>query len=142
MTITELRPGTKDEDHPRRFEVFTGSGRRRDWSEEEKALIVEESYSFKQSVRAVARRHGLSPSQLFSWRRIARERQEPDPMFVPAIVEPPEGAKSKIPRSPSRQSCSTVPAIVLTVDKMTVKIAAHADAAIIAAVIQALKASL
>ncbi len=85
MTITEHAPGTKD-DRPQRFEVFTGSGRRREWSDEEKALIVEESYSPGQSVCAVARRHRLSPSQLFSWRRLARERQDTDLPFVPAVV--------------------------------------------------------
>ncbi len=94
MTITELTHGTKDEDRPQRFEVFTGWGRRREWSDEEKALIVEESYSSGQSVCAVARRHGLSPSQLFSWRRLARERQDTDPPFVPAVVEPAERVKS------------------------------------------------
>ncbi|WP_245412373.1 transposase [Notoacmeibacter ruber] len=43
----------------RRFEVFTGAGRRRDWSDEEKVAIVAESYSGLESVCAVARRHGL-----------------------------------------------------------------------------------
>lgn len=53
----------------RRFEVITGAGRRRRWSEEEKAEIVAESLDAETSISAVARRHGLHPNQLFGWRR-------------------------------------------------------------------------
>jgi len=52
-----------------RLEVFTGAGRRRTWSAEDKALIVAEILASGDSVSAVARRHGLSPQQLFGWRR-------------------------------------------------------------------------
>jgi transposase len=47
----------------RRLEVFTGAGRRRRWSAEQKARIIAESYAKGDSVCAVARRHGLSPQQ-------------------------------------------------------------------------------
>ena len=70
MTISELTLKTRDEESARRFEVFTGTGRRRDWSDEEKAQIVSESYSTDVTVCAVARRHGLSPQQLFTWPRL------------------------------------------------------------------------
>ena len=50
----------------RRIEVFTGAGRRRNWSVEEKAAIVAESYSSGDTVCGVARRHGLTHSQLFA----------------------------------------------------------------------------
>lgn len=56
-----------------RFEVFTGAGRQRVRSAEDKAVIVAESFSGRETVCAVARRHGLSPSQLFAWRRLMRE---------------------------------------------------------------------
>jgi transposase len=56
----------------RRLEIFTGAGRRRSWSAEQKAQIVDESLSGRESVCAVARRHGLTPQQLFTWRRQAR----------------------------------------------------------------------
>src|SRR2546423_9168666 len=57
----------------RRLEVFTGTGRRRKWSHEDKARIVAEIMASGDSVCAVARRHGLSPQQLFGWRRQLRE---------------------------------------------------------------------
>jgi transposase-like protein len=56
----------------RRIELITGAGRRRRWSSEDKARIVEESLANGVSVSEVARRHGLSPQQLFAWRREAR----------------------------------------------------------------------
>jgi transposase-like protein len=57
-----------------RVEVFTGTGRRRAWLHEEKARIVAEIASSGDSVCAVARRHGLSPQQLFGWRRRRHRR--------------------------------------------------------------------
>src|SRR5437763_1403601 len=66
----------------RRIEVFTGAGRRRSWSGEEKAAIIAESYGAGETVCAVARRHGLTPQQLFAWRRLAalvRETMRTDP---------------------------------------------------------------
>ena len=62
----------------RRIELFTGEGRRRAWSDAEKAAIVAESYASEETVCGVARRHGLTPQQLFTWRRIAR-RERPQP---------------------------------------------------------------
>lgn len=56
----------------RRIEVITGTGRRRPWSQNDKARIVIESLKPGVNVSEVARRNGLSPQQLFGWRREAR----------------------------------------------------------------------
>lgn len=48
----------------RRIELITGTGRRRRWSEDDKARIVVESLRSGANVSEVARRHGLSPQQL------------------------------------------------------------------------------
>jgi len=53
-----------------RLEVISTGARRR-WTLGEKRRIVAESYSAP--VSATARRNGLSASQLFNWRRLARE---------------------------------------------------------------------
>ncbi|WP_245509625.1 transposase [Bradyrhizobium vignae] len=50
-----------------RLEVVD-TGRRRRWSEEEKARIVLESLSEPRLVAATARRYGLSRSLLVTWR--------------------------------------------------------------------------
>lgn len=53
-----------------RVEVITSVQRRRRWSAEEKAAIVQETWAPKMSVSLVARRHGIAPNQLFTWRRL------------------------------------------------------------------------
>ena len=73
----------------RRLEVITGAGRRRRFSADDKARIIEETLVPGAVVSDVARRHGLSPQQLFTWRRQARrpaaEGAETEaPSFVPA----------------------------------------------------------
>ncbi len=50
-----------------------GVQRRRRWSPAEKMAMVEETYAPGASVSFVARRHGVAPSQLFAWRRLAAE---------------------------------------------------------------------
>ena len=64
----------------RRFEVINGALGRRRWSTDERARILEETLAPGVSVSAVARRHGLTPQQLFTWRREARKRLEAEPL--------------------------------------------------------------
>src|ERR1051325_2646078 len=49
-----------------RVEVITSVQRRRRWSAEEKARIVQETYAPGMSVSLVARQHGVAPNQLFT----------------------------------------------------------------------------
>jgi len=74
-----------------RLDVITTGARRR-WTLEEKQRIVAESFNGPRMTSATARRHGLSPSQLFTWRRQAREGKlaagDAGPAFVPAIIGP------------------------------------------------------
>ena len=56
-----------------RVEVLEGPTGRRSWPDEVKARIVSESFEPGAKVSAVARRHGLAPQHLTSWRRAARE---------------------------------------------------------------------
>src|SRR3954468_9941457 len=78
--------GTSD-DGFRRLEVITGVGRRRRWTEEEKAWIVAESLDPATTTSAVARRYGLHPSQLFVWRQqLAAPAAREAPRVVPGAV--------------------------------------------------------
>jgi transposase len=75
-----------------RLEVITGTGRRRRFSDADKIRIIEETLAAGAVVSEVARRHGLSPQQLFGWRRQARQSIVPStdtqvPRFVPAVIE-------------------------------------------------------
>jgi transposase len=137
MSISELKHMPEP---VRRVEIFTGAGRRRTWSPEEKAAIVAESYGEGASVCAVARRHGLTPQQLFTWRRQARQPAEDLPtMFVPAVVE---GAQPEPAPAPKRRARRRSPAsgIEFEIDGVEVRVGADANPRAIAAVIQALKA--
>ena len=64
-------------------EIFRGQARRR-WSEEDKRRLVAETIGPGATVHGVARRRGVSPSQLFAWRKLYRvgagiERAVPTP---------------------------------------------------------------
>ena len=67
-----------------------GTERRRRWSLQDKLQIVEETMQPDVTVSEVARRHGLAPSVVFTWRRFAREGRLGDtgPAFVPVEITP------------------------------------------------------
>ncbi|HTV30238.1 MAG TPA: transposase [Xanthobacteraceae bacterium] len=129
----------------RRIEVFTGAGRRRSWSVPEKAAIIAESYGAGETVCAVARRHGLTPQQLFTWRRMARlSISASPPIFVPAVVETPEpeppATAVATPRR-ARRRRSKDDGIELEIAGVEVRVGADAKPRTIEAVIRALKAT-
>lgn len=99
MTISELT--AKSSDEVQRFEIFTGAGRRRGWDDDKKARIIAESYVAGESVSGVARRHGLSPQQLFTWRRLARRKAQAGEAsealeFAPVVVQAPGSGSSTV----------------------------------------------
>jgi transposase len=119
MSDTELMPKSEP---VRRLEIFTGAGRRRSWSAEQKVEIVAESLAGA-SVSAVARRHGLTAQQLFTWRRqmrgqsvVGKERLS----FASVVV-------------------SAVP-IEIELGGATIRVPAGSDAVTLRAVLQAVKA--
>ncbi len=130
---------------PRRIEVINGAGGRRRWSVDEKARIVEETLDPGAIVSEVARRHGLSPQQLFGWRRDARRPEraaEGLVAFVPAVVVTPTSVASRPePRVRRRRSSRMASGgIELEIGGVAVRVGADASPKAIAAVIRALKA--
>lgn len=130
----------------RRIEVINGFGGRRRWSADDKACIVEETLAPGAVVSEVARRHGLSPQQLFGWRRDARlpEEARREPVaFVLAVValtadqEPASRPELRGPRARRRSFAS---GIELEIDGVVVRVGPGASPKAIAAVIRALKA--
>ena len=97
-------------------EIITGRGRRRRWSVQDKMRIVAESNEPGLMIRAVAARHGVCESLVFTWRRQAREGLlGPDlvsPVFVPvqalASASTAVGPLDERPRpaSPSRSAAA------------------------------------
>ena len=99
-------------------------------------------------VSEIARRHGLTPQQLFGWRRAARRSTEVSdhvgsPRFVPAVVEEPKPKPVRKRRKPRRASRSgDAPGIIeMEIGGVTVRVGRGAEVKTVAAVIHALKAS-
>src|SRR5947209_17088852 len=106
----DSRITSTSDDGFRRLEVITGVGRRRRWTDEEKAWIVAESLDPATTVSAVARRYGLHPSQLFVWRqRLAAPAAREAPAFVPVLL----AEDSAAPTEPGgRMEIALGPAVV------------------------------
>jgi transposase len=147
MMISEFTVKSGDAEPVRRFEVFTGAGRRREWPPEEKARLVAESYEPGETVSGVARRYALSPQQLFTWRRAARQllaESEPSAsLFVPAVVATPprEPGAQRRPRQRKQKAVRGAGVIELEIDGVAMRVGHGADAKTVAAVIRALKAT-
>ena len=125
----------------RRLEVITGTGRRRRFSKDDKASIIEETLAPDAVVSEVARRHGLTPQQLFGWRRQARQPLEATAgddarLFVPAVVEAPlpKCAVRRRGRNRMRQAGRTSGIIEVEIDGVMVRVGRGAEAKTVAAV--------
>lgn len=76
-----------------RVDMVTGPTGRRKWPDDLKGRLVAGSYKTDLSVSEFARRNGLVPSQLFGWRRDAKDGKfavpvdEGEDLFAPLIVE-------------------------------------------------------
>ena len=114
----------------RRMEVITGAGTRRRWSTDEKARILEEAMAPGAVVSQVARRHGMSPQHLFTWRRQAKQHAaEGQPAFVPVTLatDPPHPA----PRNEA--------VIEIAISGALIRVPPGADARMLAVILRALK---
>ncbi len=124
---------------PRRVEVLTGPERRRRWSDEAKIAIVAEALVDGVVVSDVARRHDVTPSQLFGWMRQFRDAAlatvvPPDPpMFAPAVVNvsPVMTALPPVPE-PSAE-------IEIIIGAATVRVRGAVDGKTLASVLKALR---
>lgn len=149
-----------------RIEVITGVERRRAWSREEKRAILTESFEDGVVISEVARRHGLRPQQLFTWRNEFRKRGlarfqsncatiEP-PAFAPVMIagsgqeteariEPPVSAApvSTTAASPvlSEQAPRGVAPIEIVLDAATIRLHGEVDGKALTVVLRAVKAA-
>jgi len=109
--------------------------------------MIEETLVPGAVVSEVARRHGLAPQQLFTWRRQARQPAGADasveaPQFVPAVVGPvlPEGATRRRRSQRARPVDRSSGIIEVEIEGGSVRVGRGADAKTVAVVIRALKA--
>ncbi len=102
--------GHKDRFQVQRLEVVN-TGRRRRWTLAEKLRIVEESFQGHRQASATARRHDISPSLLFSWRKVfgaGRGGHGEVLGFTPALIVPDEAPPSGDAAAAGRMEIVTV----------------------------------
>ena len=95
------------------MELITGRERRRRWSAADKLRIVAESHEPGALIRAVAARHGVCESLVFTWRRQVREGVlvAPEmPVFMPVqMLETPGPTVATLSSPPPRPAPSVRP---------------------------------
>ena len=149
-----------------RVEVITGVERRRAWSREEKRAILTESFEDGVVISEVARRYGLRPQQLFTWRNEFRKRGlarfqsscptiDP-PAFAPVMIaRSGEEAEARIELPVSAAPVSTTTAspvlseqaplgvapIEIVLDAATIRLHGAVDGKALAVVLRAVKAA-
>ena len=128
---------------PRRIEVINGVERRRRWPDEVKLTIMAEALEPGAIISHVARRHDMSPSQLFGWlKQLRTVRSAPAteasthsevPLFVPAVLETTSGSSS------AREPAPDPGSMEITLGRAKVIIRGTVDERMLAAVLNVLK---
>jgi transposase len=146
----------------RRMELITGTGRRRHWSSDDKARILLESLQPGANVSDVARRNGLSPQQLFGWRREVRDaepaaspvrkrgRPKKDRGAAPSVDTAPTHFAAVViapaataPASPPPPSTAASPGTIeITIGDAVVRVRGQVDMALLTAVLRAVRRAL
>ena len=123
-----------------RVEVITGVERRRDWTDEEKLAIIAESCQDGAVISEVARRHGLRPQQLFTWRNGLRKREAArrlcggTPAFAPVAI-----ASDRPVMEPAGAPAAGPAPIEIVLGGATVRLHGDVDSKTLAAVLRAVK---
>ena len=118
--------------------MLHGPERRRRWTLEQKSRIVAEAFGAGAITSSVARRHGVHPNQLYTWRRELRAAAGDgwsSPLFAPVVVtavEPHHGG-----RRPREQAAS----IEVEIAGAVVRVTRESDLELLTAVARALKAA-
>ncbi len=125
----------------RRIEVLTGPGRRRKWTDDDKARIVAETAQPGAVVSEVARRWQVSSQQVFDWRRRARKALEAaaapaEPAFVPIVPEAPAPMHEPA-ASPARPS----PSVEVKLAGAVLRVAPGTDGELLTTVLRAIRVS-
>src|SRR3954449_13071449 len=79
-----------------RVEVLGGLERRRRWSQDDKARIVEDTLAPGAKVTEVARRNGIAASVVFTWRRQARTVEKVGSCFAPVQIAAAETGEQAV----------------------------------------------
>jgi len=128
-----------------RVEVLGGLERRRRWSQDDKARIVEETLAPGAKVAAVARRNGVAASLVFTWRRQARTSEQVVPSFTPVQIAATEAEEPPklLPADDSRGRSVVAARIgLIEIDlgnRRRIRVDAHVDPEALARVLEVLE---
>jgi transposase len=129
-----------------RVEVLGGLERRRRWSQDDKARIVEETLAPGAKVTEVARRNGVAASVVFTWRRQARTVEQVGPRFAPVQIAAVEALEetSKLLREDDRRVRSVAAGRIGLIEidlgnRRRILVDAHVDPDALARVVEVLE---
>ena len=129
-----------------RVEVLGGLERRRRWSQDDKARIVEETLAPGAKVTEVARRNGVAASVVFTWRRQARTVAQIEPRFAPVQIAAAEAIEetSKLSRADDSRVRSVAAARIGLIEidlgnRRRIRVDAHVDPEALARVLEVLE---
>ena len=133
-------------DDLQRVEVITGVGRRRSWPPDFKARVVAESLEDGAVISAVARRHGLRPQQLFTWRNQMRSvpptGRTKVACFASVVVAPVVPELNGLAATPAHESGSDDRDLIeVVLDGTIIRVRAAVTAEVLTAIVRALKAT-
>jgi transposase len=108
--------------------------------------IVAESYSGADSVSRIARRYGLLPQQLFTWRRETRRSATPPAFAAVALAPVAKARQAALPAKPCRSGSAkrkmvSKVAVEITAGGITVRVRRGADSSMVGAIVRALQAA-
>jgi transposase len=130
-------------------EVITRGERRRRWTPEQKREIVAESYGPDLTPTEVARKHGISSGQLYTWRHevlgvrravLARAAPQFAKVEIAEVTAPPAApaAASGAPRTPA-PPCPAGRIEIVLPGEIIVRVDAEVDGAALRRVLDALR---
>jgi transposase len=138
-----------------RNEVIAGGGQRRRWSSDDKARIVRESLKSDAVVSEVAKRYGLTRSQLYDWRRKARAATGKGAMPGDQTQTRPKRNRSKsgavgvlpafapvimaTPAMPSRPTASEASLVEIAIGDVSMRVRGVVDVESLVAVLNAVR---
>jgi transposase len=134
-----------------RIEVITGVERRRSWSPKEKRAILAESFEDGVVISEVARRHGLRPQQLFTWRnqfrnckqarlRNADATSAEPPAFAPVMIAHASPEMETPAGAPTTAAEQAPAAIEIVVGAASIRLHGNVDGKALATVLRAVRA--
>ena len=128
-----MRKHSFKEGEYRRVEVITGQKRRRDWTAEEKAEILAATMVPGASVTEVARRFGIGPTLVWTWRRKAMDQMsaEMGPRFVPLHIEGEASASAAAVSEPPPGRDQPTGSIEVAIGRARVRVEGAVDAEVL-----------